>query len=147
MADEVRKLAEESTRQATEVSSIIAQITGHVVSAEKAVAEGNKNVDTGVLKVRYANTTFSKIIEFVNQSVSDITEIRTANLSTTVSSQALLSLTQEVKVNVTRPVQEVKQVYSSTKEIAAATENLAVGAGQINQVAGNLQSLVSKFSL
>lgn len=147
VADEVRKLAEESTKQAGEVANITAKITANIETTVTAIDKANQDVDKGVNEVTDANQAFAKIIGYVNQSEIDIKEIRQANNYITSNSQQVLELIRNVKSYVSRPVQEAKRVYSSTREITAAIETVAGGAGQFNQMTQDMRNVAGKFRL
>lgn len=147
VAEEVRQLAEQSTRQASEVASIVSKITENITQAAKAIYVGNVDVEKGVTEVQGANQAFSEIIGVVNVSAADIKEIQQANLLITAKAQEVQDAMNSVKGHIRRPVEGSQQVYLSTKEIATAIENVASGAGDMNHVATDMRDIVERFKI
>ncbi|HEY3426353.1 MAG TPA: methyl-accepting chemotaxis protein [Negativicutes bacterium] len=147
VAEEVRKLAEQSASQAAEVSLLLKEITTTVQQAVNATRYSNAEVVKGVKAVDEAGKALSKIAETVNKSVDDIAQIKQANTAHSGTSNKVQQLLNSVITSVDRPVVQAEQLSVSTTEIAKAIENVAASVEQTNQLAFDLRNMVGKFIL
>lgn len=133
VADEVRKLAERTTRATKEIADMIKQIqqdTGNaVVSMEKGISE----VDLGKNLVNEAGNVLKKIITS-SEKVSDLI----AQVAAASEEQSTAS--EEISKN-------IEGINNVTKEASSGIHQIARAAEDLNSLTVNLQDLVSKFKI
>jgi methyl-accepting chemotaxis protein len=131
VADEVRKLAEESQNAAASIAELIAQIQGETERTVAVVEKGAKQtVDSGELVVS-ARAAFEQINTSVEGLEAKIAEIVTA--------------TAEVAAVAQQSSASSEQVSASTQQTAASAQEAAAGAQQLAATADRLGEVVGSF--
>ena len=133
VADEVRKLAERTTKATKEIAGMIKQIQGETIGAVDAMEEGTKQVQQGKELADKAGTSLKEIVE-VSQQVTDmVSQIAAA-------SEQQSSASEQISRN-------VEAISSVTNQTAGGTQQIARAAEDLNRLTENLQQLVSRFKL
>jgi methyl-accepting chemotaxis protein len=132
VADEVRKLAEESQAAAASIAGLIAQIQSETEKTVAIVERGaRQTVDSGTLVVS-ARESFEQIATAVDALESRIAEIVAATTEVAAVAQESSASTEEVS--------------ASTEETAATAQEAAAGAQQLAATADRLGEVVGSFS-
>jgi len=147
VADEVRKLAEESGNAAKNISSLISEIQDNTKHTVQTANEGKLAIESGMKYVSNAGKTFEKIsddINLINNKLSFISgEIQEINSNTEVLVTEV-NKTKDVTERSTDYTQNVvaaaEQQYASMVEMTAASRALA-------EMSEKLQDVVSDFKL
>jgi methyl-accepting chemotaxis protein len=131
VADEVRKLAERTTKATKEIALMIKKIQADTTGAVSSMEEGTKQVRDGIALADRAGQSLSDIVT-VSQRVTDmVLQIATASEEQSTSSE-------EISKN-------VEAIATVTGQTATGTEQIARTAEELNRLTDNLQHLVSKF--
>jgi methyl-accepting chemotaxis protein len=133
VADEVRKLAERTSKATKEIAAMIQSIQAETKSAVEAMEAGTKQVEAGVETTQQAGTSLHEIIESAEQVGEMVTHIATA---ATEQSAA----TEEVNSN-------LEQIAKITGETAEGAQQSAKACHDLSSLALDLQNLVSQFKL
>jgi len=133
VADEVRKLAERTTKATKEIAEMIKQIQSDTKGAVISMEEGTQKVSEGIKLADKAGTSLSDIVE-ISQKVTDmISQIAAA-------SEEQSSASEQISKN-------VEAISSVTNETASGTQQIARAAEDLNRLTENLQRVVEKFKL
>lgn len=133
VADEVRKLAERTTKATKEIALMIKNIQSETQSAVEAMFSGNRQVDEGVATTSEAGNALREIIEMAERVGEMITHIAAAS---TQQSGA----TEEVNAN-------IEQISRITMDAASGAQQSARACQELSNLALDLQNLVSQFKL
>jgi methyl-accepting chemotaxis protein len=133
VADEVRKLAERTSKATKEIAAMIQSIQAETKSAVEAMEAGTKQVEAGVETTQEAGKSLHEIIESAEQVGEMVTHIATA---ATEQSAA----TEEVNTN-------LEQIAKITGETAEGAQQSAKACHELSSLALDLQNLVSQFKL
>jgi methyl-accepting chemotaxis protein len=133
VADEVRKLAERTTKATKEIAVMIKQIQSETSGAVSAMEEGTKEVEKGKEMADKAGESLKQIVE-VSQQVTDMIAQIAA------SSEEQSSASEQISKN-------VEAISTVTGETATATQQISRAAEDLNRLTENLQQLVGKFRL
>jgi methyl-accepting chemotaxis protein len=133
VADEVRKLAERTTRATKEIATMVESIQVEAKSAVDAIESGSNDVGAGVEKTTASGAALQEIIRMSEQVGDMILQIATA---ATEQSRA----TAQVNTSVT-------QISNLTDESSASAEQTAEACANLSKTALDLQKLVSLFQL
>ncbi len=175
VADEVRKLAERSTMATKEIGDLISGILGTVSDAVKAMEEGFKEVEQGVISANLAGTALEDILEVgeaVNKqstlaleasnkmktaseelvtavdSVSAVVEENTASTEEMAANSGEISQAIENIASVSEENSAaVEEVSASTEEMTAQVQEVSAAASSLLEMARNLQHTVSRFKI
>ena len=133
VADEVRKLAERTTKATKEIASMIESIQAETKSAVQAMDKGTREVQVGVEKTTSSGAALGEIIQMSEQVGDMISQIATAAVQQS-------SASEQINAN-------VSQISSSTQESSAMADQMAKACQDISSLAFDLQVMVSNFKL
>ena len=131
VADEVRKLAERTSKATKEITQMIQSIQTETKSAVEAMESGTKQVELGVESTTQAGTSLHEIIK-TSEQVGDMVML----IATAATEQA--SASDEINGN-------IEQIAKITQETAAGANESAKAIHELSNLATDLQTLVSKF--
>ncbi len=147
VADEVRKLAENSASAAGEITSLINVVLNSVDNTVKAMNQGNEKVESGVEVVNKAGDALEQIIEQVGnvthrmQDISAAAEEQAASFTETLRSTANISeIAKDTSGKADAAAASVHTTTLSSQELASSAQNLA-------ELAQELQLLVNQFKV
>jgi len=133
VADEVRKLAERTTKATKEIASMIKQIQSDTTEAVDSMKKGTENVEHGKTLVDKAGSVLNEII-LSSEKVTDII------VQVAAASEEQSATSEEIS-------KSIESINTVTQESAAGIQQIARAAEDLNRLTLNLQELVSKFNL
>jgi methyl-accepting chemotaxis protein len=133
VADEVRKLAERTTRATAEIASMIESIQAETKSAVQAMELNGGEVQRGVERTQLSGAALRKFIE-MSERVGDMV----AQIATAASEQS--SATENIN-------NSIAQIATSTQESSQAVEQTARACNDLSRMAQDLRNLVGQFKL
>lgn len=147
VADEVRKLAEQSSQSAREIAQLVNSIQSETQTAVYSMEAGTQEVASGIKVVYTAGDSFDQILHSIQNLVGQIQEVSAA-------AQQMSSQTQSV-VNTIKAISEVSEttaagtqnVSAASEEQLASMEEITSSAAALSRMAEDLQSLVKQFKL
>lgn len=147
VADEVRKLAEQSQDSSSEISDLIRQIQSHMERSNGSMELVKQEVQNGLGIVTKTQDNFEEIL----QSMAEMGEQIDGMAATT---QQMSASTQEVAATVTGVTTISKEssmhsqsVAASAEEQLASMEEISAAAHNLSTMAEGLQDTVSKFKI
>ncbi|MGE5703448.1 MAG: methyl-accepting chemotaxis protein [Clostridia bacterium] len=146
VADEVRKLAEQSALAAGQISQLIAQIQAETDKAVASMKEGNIAVSHGKQLVHEAGEAFQEILASVDQVLSQVKEVSAivdrveeGTDTMVMSVQHIAKITSASQQSAEEVVAATEQQNASMQEVAASTDSLAKMAEQLQQSIGSFR--------
>ena len=133
VADEVRKLAEESQHAAASIAELIQQIQSDTRVAVDAVRDGDARTRSGSEVVEQARKAFERIDEAIGTVVEEISSVAAG--AERVSSVA------------ERSSATIEQVSASTEQTTAASQEVASSSDELARTSERLEDLVRGFVL
>ena len=133
VADEVRALAERTTKATREIGEMIEAIQKETHEAVKAMEEGVQEVEKGTVSSQRSGQALEEILNRINEVSMQISQIATAAEEQTAT-------TGEVSTN----IQQITEVVQQT---ARGAEETATAAAQLSGQAQQLQNLVGRFRI
>jgi len=133
VADEVRALAERTTRATREIGDMIKAIQGETHAAVKAMEEGVREVERGAVSSRKSGRALEEILDRIQEVSIQISQIATAAEEQTAT-------TGEVTGN-------IQQITEIINQSAQGVDETAGAASQLARQAEELQSMVGRFRL
>ena len=131
VADEVRKLAEDSKNSAKQIVELTSTIQKDTKEVEESVNSTIQNVDQGVHYLHVAQTSFNNIFEAVSEMTAQIQEV-------SASSEEISASTEEVAASVTEMAQAAKNTAEESNQILASVEEQSATMVEINTVTKSL---------
>jgi methyl-accepting chemotaxis protein len=133
VADEVRKLAERTTKATKEIADMIKRIQHDTKEAIDSMEQGTKEVDQGIRLVDAAGNSLREIVQ-LSQKVTDmVSQIAEANIRQATSSKDI--------------VQTIEGISGVAHETAVGVHQIAKTAEDLDRLTENLQQLTNKFKL
>lgn len=134
VADEVRKLAEQSKDSSNQIAQMISSIQHGISEALSSIENGNKLVDSNLASTNETLQAFG-LIEGSSKDVTEkINTVATASEQMNAITEGILKAIEEVQA-------EAKEVSSRSNEASAATEEQVATMEQISASAENLAAL------
>ncbi len=133
VADEVRKLAERTTKATKEIGDMIRQIQQDTKGAVQSMQEGTNKVTGGVTLVNKMGDALSTIVQRVNETAEMIRQIAVASEEQSVATQQIAG--------------DVENVAKVSKEAAGSAAESAKACHDLSQMTAELQSIVTGFKL
>ncbi len=147
VADEVRKLAEESQTAAASISALIAEIQSETKHAVEVVELGGRRTDDGTKTVDDAREAFEVIRRHVQDMSERVSEIATAVQALSATSARVGEEVGAVATVAGETSAATEQVSASTEQTSASTQEIAASAATLASTAGELRELVGRFTL
>jgi methyl-accepting chemotaxis protein len=147
VAEEVRKLAEESQDAAGQIAGLIGEIQTETQKVVGVVAAGAKRTEDGVHTVQQTRAAFERIGTAVEAMTERITEIASAAQQISAETSQMESSIGEVAAVAQQSSASAEQVSASTQQTSASTQQIAASAQELARTAEQLQELVGRFTL
>jgi methyl-accepting chemotaxis protein len=133
VADEVRALAERTTRATREIGEMIKAIQQETSGAVTSMEQGVQEVERGMDSSRRSGEALQQILEGISEVTMQVHQIATA-------AEEQTAVTGEISTNIHQITDVVHETASGAHETAAAASSLA-------QLAKDLEVLVGRFRL
>jgi methyl-accepting chemotaxis protein len=133
VADEVRKLAERTTKATKEIALMIKKIQVDTSGAVASMEEGTREVDKGITLAQRAGSSLYEIVSVVSQLTDMATQIASGSEQQTAAAEQISK--------------NIEGISSVTHESAAGTQEIARAAEDLSQLTTQLQRLVAQFTI
>ncbi len=133
VADEVRKLAERTTKATKEIAQMIKKIQTDTQGAVRSMEQGTQEVESGMRLAENAGVSLREIVGISQQVTDMVSQIAAA-------SEQQSSASEQISKN-------VEAISTVTQQTASGTQQIARAAEDLNRLTDNLQQLVAKFRL
>lgn len=147
VADEVRKLAEQSNDSANQIANLITEIQRETTSAVVAMDEGTREVETGIQVAQETGEAFRRIMESTQDVADQVQEISSV-------AEQMSAAAEEVTASILQLSSIARDSATSASGVAASTEGqrmsmneLSTSAEQLNQMAKELQQMINRFTI
>ncbi len=133
VADEVRKLAERTTKATKEIAGMIKKIQVETSEAVKSIGKGTTEATKGKELALKAGEALNKIINGTEEVVDAATQVAAASEEQSATSEQISK--------------SIETISSVIQESASGTQQIARAAEDLNRLTDQLQKLVDKFKL
>jgi methyl-accepting chemotaxis protein len=133
VADEVRKLAERTTKATKEIAETIKDIQIEVRKAVSSMDQSNSAVDNGIILTGEVDHVLNEILLGATK-VSDVID------QVAAASEQQSTTAEEISKN-------IEGITSVTQQSAAGTQQIARAAEDLSRLTVNLQDLIGRFKL
>ena len=145
VAEEVRKLAEQSQEAAKKIAALIGEIQGDTDKAVVAMNDGTREVKSGADVVNNAVVAFREIVDLVSEVSSQVTDISAAMQQMAAGSQQIVGSVQKIDELGKKSIGETQSVSAAAEEQLAAMEEIASSSQALAKLADELQTSVAGF--
>ncbi|MFT5871702.1 MAG: methyl-accepting chemotaxis protein [Clostridium sp.] len=147
VADEVRKLAEQSASAAGNISGLINEIQKEIVNAVNAMDNGTIAVNDGIDMVNQAGKSFGEILEDINYIASQMQDVSAVTEEIGAGTHNMIGAIGNVAKISTESSENAENVVAASQEQTALMKEVANAAESLTEMAMELQSLMSNFRL
>ncbi len=133
VADEVRKLAERTTKATKEIAQMIKKIQVETKNAVTAINQGTREVENGAALAERVGTSLKEMAETAEEAGEIVQQIAAASSQQSSTSGDIS--------------QNVQAMSAITQETGQGTQQIARAAEDLNKLTQHLQDLVARFKL
>jgi methyl-accepting chemotaxis protein len=132
VADEVRALAERTTRATREIGSMIKAIQDETRGAVSSMVEGVREVETGTSEAAKSGDSLKEILNQINSVAMEVSQIAAAAEEQTAT-------ISEISGNISQITEVVQETARGAQESADAARQLAGMAEELQSLAGHFK--------
>jgi len=147
VADEVRKLAEQSQEASKQIALLINEIQQDTQNAVIAMNEGTHQVKLGTEVAETAGQAFIEITTLVNQVASQVGEISEEIQQMALGSQRIVSSVADIYETSRDISGQTQTVSAATEEQSASVEEIATSSQVLASMADELHQSLKKFKI
>ena len=133
VADEVRKLAERTTKATKEIAVMIKQIQKDTSKAVDSMQKGTTEVERGKISAQNARESLKEIISGADKVVDIVSQVAAASEEQSATSEQISK--------------NIESIGNVTQESASGIQQIAHAAEDLNKLTNDLQELVSQFKV
>ncbi|MEG0380825.1 MAG: HAMP domain-containing methyl-accepting chemotaxis protein [Kurthia sp.] len=147
VADEVRKLAEQSSQSATEIYNLISTIQSDSNESIGVMEKGKADVKVGMDYTNEVGVIFKEILTSSEEVANQIREISAASQQISASSEEVAASVTNIKKASEQSSQFSLSVSQSTQQQLSTMLEVKEASTSLGQTAEELQALVAKFKV
>ena len=147
VADEVRKLAEQSADAAKQIGGLIKETQEDIDKAISVMGSGAKELASGTSQVQAVADSFQDILAAVRRVTERMQEVSAATEEIASDTERVVTTIEEISEISKGSAVGTQNVGALTEEQTASMEEIAAAAQQLNQMAGDLERLLGRFKL
>jgi methyl-accepting chemotaxis protein len=147
VADEVRKLAEQSQDAAKRISEMIAGIQGDTDKAVQAMEQGKREVETGATLVQNAGIAFTNIRNSVEAVSDQVGGISSSIQHLASGSTQIIQAVRQIEIVSKEAAAQAQSVSAATEEQSASMQEISASSHALRQMADQLKETVSRFKV
>ncbi|RKD34280.1 methyl-accepting chemotaxis protein [Thermohalobacter berrensis] len=147
VAEEVRKLAEESHKGAEDIEKLMGEMKKQINGVVASIEESKEAVKNGTSIVSETEKTFEDIIKAVDETIDNINEVLDITKDEVATSDQVVELINSVSSVSEKTAFNSQEVSGAAEEQTATLENVTESAQGVSDMANGLASLVNKFKV
>ncbi|WP_319506954.1 methyl-accepting chemotaxis protein [uncultured Methanolobus sp.] len=147
VADEVRKLAEDSGNAAKQISTLIGEIQEGTHNAVTSMQQGSEEVETGASAINEVANVIENVVAAGNQIASMVQDIAAAAQEQSASIEEVTSSIEEVSAISEESAAGTEEASAAVQEQSATMQELSRSAEDLSSLAGEMKAVVDKFIL
>ncbi len=147
VADEVRKLAEESSHAAGQIAQLIAEVQQGTDKTVHLMNKGAEAVEEGSQAVMETGKAFDDIHKTIDKIVTDVQESSAITQQMSAGSEQIVGAVNNIANITEESAAGTQQAASATQEQMASIEEIAASAQNLAEMAEELQKQVAQFKM
>nr|WP_071393523.1 methyl-accepting chemotaxis protein [Bacillus tuaregi] len=147
VAEEVRKLAEQTATSVTDITTIVQNIQNGFNGVTETLHDGYEEVEKGTAQIETTGETFTWISQSVTEMVNSINTI-SGNLSDiSANSQEINGSIQEIAAAAEQSVAGIQETSASIQQTSSSMEDVARSSNDLSKLSEELNGLVKQFKI
>jgi methyl-accepting chemotaxis protein len=147
VADEVRKLAEQSQQSSSQISSLILEIQQDMDRSNSSIEQVTIDVNIGLDIVQQTEGNFKEILEFMERLVLQINDMAATAEEVSASTEEVAATVVGITQIATNTSNHSQNVAASAEEQLASMEEISASASSLSNMSESLQELIRKFKV
>lgn len=147
VADEVRKLAEQSAGAADQITTVISEIRGETLLAVEAMNKGTAEAEKGTAVVRETLDSLERITTAIEDIVINTRDVASATERMYLSTEEVSGVVSNLAAISEESAAATEEVAASVTEQSATINELAKAAEELSALARQLDDTVKLFKL
>lgn len=147
VAQEVRKLAEESNRSTVRIEEIIEEIQKEIDHAVDAMELGTKETEKGQNLAKKANELFHMLKQYSSELAEQIESVSAGTQEISAATEEVNASVQEMTSIAEMNTSISSQIEQSANDQLDSVKHLAQSAEELNQLAKELKDTINRFEL
>lgn len=147
VAEEVRKLAEQSEDAAKKIANMISEVQVDTTEAVTAMNKGTDEVKVGTEVVNQAGLAFAEIETLISQVSLQMGDIAAAIQQMAAGSHEIVASVKEIERISKDTADQTHTVSAAGEEQSASIEEIAASSQALSKMAGELQAMLRKFTI
>ncbi|AOT72153.1 methyl-accepting chemotaxis protein [Geosporobacter ferrireducens] len=147
VADEVRKLAEESQKSTEKIQQLIKDIQSAINAAVRESDSATETIVEQEKNTRNTTEVFRKIMDNVQRITLQVKDITTATQSATAEGKSIASEIDSISAISQETAASTEEVAASTEEQTASLEYINTSIEELHELAKQLKVSVNNFKL
>ncbi|MFJ7638834.1 methyl-accepting chemotaxis protein [Peribacillus sp. NPDC097225] len=147
VADEVRKLAEQSQHSSTQIAELIKEIQEDMMKSNQSINQVKLDVKEGLGIVSKTEESFKVILDSIKDSSDQIEEMVATSEQMSDSAQEVLTNLTSITTIARNATGHSQNVAAATEEQLASMEEIASASNNLSRMASDLQELLGTFKL
>lgn len=147
VADEVRKLAEQSRESSSQITTLIHDIQQDMIRSNKSMEQVTFDVKDGLEIIQDTENNFKEILAYMEKLADQINDMAATTEEVTASIEEVTSAVVEISNISNETSLHSQNVAASAEEQLASMEEITASANSLSSLAEDLQEIISKFKV
>ncbi|MFT4414420.1 methyl-accepting chemotaxis protein [Fredinandcohnia humi] len=147
VADEVRKLAEQSQKSSTQIAELIKDIRVEMTKSNESISQVKDDVKLGLSIAGKTDASFSEIMASMEDMGTRIDEMAATSEQIAAGAQEVTATIHNITSIIRDASMHSQSVAASAEEQLASMEEITASANNLSIMAANLQEVVGKFKV
>ncbi|MBP1932555.1 methyl-accepting chemotaxis protein [Ammoniphilus resinae] len=147
VADEVRKLAEQSRDAAEKIGNLITEIQNESQNAIYAMNEGTQAVEDGMGHVHHTGESFKTITKMIEEVSVQSQEVSAIVEEVSASSSSMVEMIDAIAHISEQSASNTQYMASASEEQLASMEEISSSATSLAEMAEDLKRVINQFKL
>ena len=147
VADEVRKLAEQSKQSATQIVQLTVDIEKNTKDVEMAAKSGLASVRDGVEVIKHAGEAFKTIRQSVVTVTEGVEHISATSQQISASAEEVSASVHEIANSAELAAEKIEDIASATQELSSSLQNIQHVSHSLSNNSKQLNTLSKEFTV
>ncbi|MGG0657533.1 methyl-accepting chemotaxis protein [Rummeliibacillus pycnus] len=147
VADEVRKLAEQSKQSASQIETLTIDIQHNTKDVEKAILANLDTVEDGVHLIQDAGESFENIVQAVDHMKADIEDVSAITEEISAAAEQVAASVTEIAASTTNSTEQMELISSNLQQVTATIEEISSVSNELTHAAVEQNESVQKFRI
>ncbi|MEC0969963.1 methyl-accepting chemotaxis protein [Bacillus altitudinis] len=147
VADEVRKLAEESSQLTDQISQLLANVNKDTERSSQSMTKVERDVAEGVKVSQLSEQSFQEILESIRDISMKAEELSATTEQISASTEEISQTVGVIEEGAKRNSEETEYMSAAVEESLAANEEMKAAAEDLKSLSQSLKTSISSFKI